>query len=169
MLFRLHPVCWVECISAIRFVTKARYTSHHCDLYALVGWPSLHIPRQTHWLQVIYKSLLGKAPAYPSSLVTIAAPTRRTYSSRYISLVTPKANSYLGVFPSCSLLRMTGTNCKNHWSLRLISPSLTLSTSCQSSSQITAPVHSPSNYLIPILLFTLFILLLCSPVSLLAH
>ena len=41
--------------SAIHFVTKAPYTTHHCDLYALVCWPSLHIPRQTHWLQVIYK------------------------------------------------------------------------------------------------------------------
>ena len=40
--------------SAIRFVTKASYTMHHCDLYALVGWPSLHIRRQTHWLQHIY-------------------------------------------------------------------------------------------------------------------
>ncbi|CDQ98290.1 unnamed protein product [Oncorhynchus mykiss] len=40
--------------SAIRFVTKAPYTYHHYDLYALVGWPSLHIHRQTHWLQVIY-------------------------------------------------------------------------------------------------------------------
>ena len=39
---------------------------------------------------------------------------------------------------------MTGTNCKNHWNWRLISPSLTISTSCQSSSQNTAPVHSPS-------------------------
>ena len=53
---------------------------------------------------------------------------------------------------------MTGTNCRNHWSWRLISPSLTLSISCQSSLQITAPVHSPSvnsppSYLIPILLF----------------
>ena len=61
--------------SAIRFATKAPYTTHHCDLYALVGWPSLHIRRQTHWLQVIYKSMLGKAPPYLSSLVTIAAPT----------------------------------------------------------------------------------------------
>jgi hypothetical protein len=26
--------------SAIRFVIKAPYTTHHCDLYALVGWPS---------------------------------------------------------------------------------------------------------------------------------
>jgi hypothetical protein len=51
---------------------------------------------------------------------------------------------------------MTGTNCKNHWSWRLVSPSLTLSIGCQSSLQIIAPVHSPpvnspSNYLIPIL------------------
>ena len=67
---------------------------------------------------------------------------------------------------------MTGTNCKNHWSWRSISSSLTLSTSCQSSSQIIAPVHSPSvnspsNYLIPILLFIFW--LLCALVSLLAH
>ena len=53
---------------------------------------------------------------------------------------------------------MTGTNCKNHWSWRLTSPSLALSTSCQSSLQITAPVHSPSVnspsiYLISILYF----------------
>ena len=27
--------------SAIRYVIKAPYTTHHCDLYALVGWPSL--------------------------------------------------------------------------------------------------------------------------------
>ena len=82
--------------SAIHFVTKAPYTTHHCNLYALVGWPSLHIRRQTHWLQVIYKSLLGKAPPYLSSLVTIATPTRGTRSSRYISLVIPKANTTFG-------------------------------------------------------------------------
>ena len=33
--------------SALRFVTKTPNTTHHCDLYALVGWPSLHIRRQT--------------------------------------------------------------------------------------------------------------------------
>uniref|UniRef100_A0A674F593 Reverse transcriptase domain-containing protein n=1 Tax=Salmo trutta TaxID=8032 RepID=A0A674F593_SALTR len=82
--------------SAIRFVTKAPYTTHHCDLYALVGWPSLHNRRQTHWLQVIYKTLLGKVPPYLRSLVTIAAPTCSTRSSRYISLVTPKTNSSFG-------------------------------------------------------------------------
>jgi hypothetical protein len=31
---------------AIRFVTKAPYTTHHCGLYAFVGWPSLHICHQ---------------------------------------------------------------------------------------------------------------------------
>uniref|UniRef100_A0A8L0DUW8 Reverse transcriptase domain-containing protein n=1 Tax=Oncorhynchus mykiss TaxID=8022 RepID=A0A8L0DUW8_ONCMY len=82
--------------SAMRFVSKAPYTTHHCNLYVLVGWPSLHTRRQTHWLQVIYKSLLGKAPPYLSSLVTIIAPTHSTRSSRYISLVTPKANSSFG-------------------------------------------------------------------------
>ena len=39
--------------SVIRFDAKAPYTTHHCDLYALVDWPSLHIYLQTHWLQVI--------------------------------------------------------------------------------------------------------------------
>ncbi|CDQ89749.1 unnamed protein product [Oncorhynchus mykiss] len=82
--------------SAIRLVTKAPYTTHHCDLYALVGWPSLHIRHQTHWLQVIYKSMLGKAPPYLSSLVTMATPTRSTRSSRCISLIIPKANTSFG-------------------------------------------------------------------------
>ena len=82
--------------SAIHLVTKAPYTTHHCDLYALVDWPSLHTRCQTHWLQVIYKTLLGKVPHYLSSLVTIASPTCSTRSSRYISLVTPKTNSFFG-------------------------------------------------------------------------
>ena len=82
--------------SAILFVTKAPYTTHHCNLYSLVGWPSLHISRQTHWLQVIYKSLLGKALPYLSSLVSIATPTRSPRSSRIISLVIPKANTSFG-------------------------------------------------------------------------
>ena len=76
-------------------VTKAPYTTHHCDLYALVGWPSLHT-RQTHWLQIIFKTLLCKVPPYLSSLVNIAAPTCSTRSSRYISLVTTKNNSSFG-------------------------------------------------------------------------
>jgi hypothetical protein len=81
--------------SATRFVTKAPYTTHNCDLYALVGWRSQHI-RQTPWLQVIYKTFLGKAPPHLSSLVTITTLNRSTRSSRYISLVIPKANTSFG-------------------------------------------------------------------------
>ena len=61
-------------------------------MYALVGWPSLHIRLQTQWLQVIYKSMLGKAPPYLSSLVTMATPSRSTRSSRCTSLLIPKAS-----------------------------------------------------------------------------
>ena len=82
--------------SVICFVTKAPYTTLHCNLYALVGWSSLHIRSQTQWLQVTYKSWLGKAPPYLSSLFTIATPTRSTRSSKYISLVIPKANTSFG-------------------------------------------------------------------------
>jgi hypothetical protein len=82
--------------SAICFVTKAPYTTHDRDLYSLIGWSSLHIFRQTHWLQAIYKSLLGKAPPYLNSLVTIATPAHSTRSSRYISLVIPKPNTPFG-------------------------------------------------------------------------
>ena len=39
--------------SVIRLVTKAPYATNHCDLYALIGCPALHIRRQPHWLQVI--------------------------------------------------------------------------------------------------------------------
>ena len=75
-------------------------------------------------------------------------------SNRYISLVIPKANTSFGClsfqFPAANDWKK-----KNRGSWRLISPSLTLNISCQSSSQIIAPVHSPSvnspsNYLITI-------------------
>jgi hypothetical protein len=81
--------------SAIRFVTKAPHTTHHCDLYALVGCPRFIFVAQTTGSRSSM-SLLGKAPPYLSSLVTIAAPTRSTCSSRYISLVTPRAISSFG-------------------------------------------------------------------------
>ena len=53
---------WLEC--KLSFQTRIKHlqsihTTHHCNLHALVGWPSLHIRCQTHWLQAIYKSLLG--------------------------------------------------------------------------------------------------------------
>ena len=157
------------------FVTKAPHPTHHCNLYALVGWHSLHTRRQTHWLQVIYKSLLGKAPPYLSSLVTIAAPTHSTGSSRYISLVTPKANSSFGrlsfqfsaaidwneLQKSLKLETLISlTNFKHQ-----LSEQLTDSCSC---TQPICKLPMQSTYLIPILFIFTF-LLFCTPVFLLAH
>ena len=111
------------------------------------------------------KYLQGKALPYFSSLVTIATPTRSMRSSRYISghpqsqhLIWPP---FLPVLCCQWLERIE----KNHWSWRLISPSLTLSIRSKSSLPITAPVHSPSvnsppNYLIPTLYF-------CTPAGIL--
>jgi len=82
--------------SVIRFVTNAPYNTHHCKLYALVGWKSLTTLRLTHWYQLIYKSLLGKVPSYLSCLVSIALPSRILRSSRYIVLVTPKVRTAFG-------------------------------------------------------------------------
>ena len=118
-------------------VTKASYITHHCDLYALVGWPSLQIRCQTHWLQVIYKSLLGKAPPYRSSLVTIVAPTHSTRSSRYISLVTPEANSSFG----CPSFQFSAANDWNELqkSLKLETHISLISFKHQLSEQLTDP------------------------------
>lgn len=83
---------------AIRFVTNAPYNTHHCTLYSLVGWPSLHTRRLSHWYYLIYKTLLGKTPSYLKSLIPVAVPTRNLRSSRYIFLVARKARTSFGRF-----------------------------------------------------------------------
>ena len=82
--------------SAIRFVTGAPYVTHHCDLYSLIQWPSLHIRRQIHWLSYIYKSMIGKTPGYLSSLLNIATKALNLRSSKYISLDPPSARIGFG-------------------------------------------------------------------------
>ena len=44
---------------AIRCPTNAPYRTHHCYLYSSVNWSSLFTRRKTHWLMLIYKTLLG--------------------------------------------------------------------------------------------------------------
>lgn len=82
--------------SAIRFITKAPYNTHHCTLYSLVGWPSLHNRCLNHWYQLIYKSILGKTPSYLSTLITISVPVFNLRSSKYISLDPTKACTSFG-------------------------------------------------------------------------
>ena len=40
-----HTLDFGDVIYKIASNTIAPYTNHHCDLYALVGWPSLHTRR----------------------------------------------------------------------------------------------------------------------------
>jgi hypothetical protein len=79
--------------SGIDFLFRNKASFTHAAKHTLV---KLTIQQSNRYSSpnplVIYKSLLGEAPPYLSSLVTIAAP-RGTLSSRHISLVTPKANS----------------------------------------------------------------------------
>jgi hypothetical protein len=139
------------------------------------GWSSLHIRRQTHWLQVIYNSLIGKAPPYLSSLDTIATPIRSTHSSRYISLAMPKANTSFGRIS----FQFSAANDWNELqkSLKLETYiSLTnfkhelleqLTNRCSCTQPICKWPIQPTTYLIPI--FGFVFLLFCTPVFLLAH
>jgi hypothetical protein len=87
--------------------------------------------------------LLGKAPPYLSSLVTIRTHNRSTHSSRYISLVIPKANTSFG--------RLSFQfSAANDWNE--LQKSLKLET------YISLPI-----------LFLFTFLLFCAPVFLLAH
>ena len=81
---------------AALWVSSPYSTNENRYMYVLVGLPLLHIRRQTHWLQVIYTSLLGKAPPSLCSLVTIATPTQSTRSRSYISPVIPNPHPSVG-------------------------------------------------------------------------
>ena len=49
--------------SAIRFATNAPYRTHHCTLVSSVNWSSLYTRCKTHWLMLIYKTLLEERAA----------------------------------------------------------------------------------------------------------
>ena len=82
--------------SAIRFATGAPFTTHHCDLYKLVDWTSLHTRRLHHWFLLIYKSILGITPRYLSSLLQFSQPVRNLRSTAFINLSIPKARTLFG-------------------------------------------------------------------------
>ncbi len=65
--------------AAIRLITNAPYRTHHCELYSLLNWTSLHTRRETHWYIFIYKVLLGLLPEYLQKLLK---PHSNTYTTR---------------------------------------------------------------------------------------
>lgn len=40
--------------SYLRFIKSSAVRSHHCELYALLSWPSPSLRRQQYWLTFIY-------------------------------------------------------------------------------------------------------------------
>ena len=83
-------------ILAIRFATNAPYRTHHCTLYSSVNWSSLYTRHKTHWLMLIYKTLLGLTPPYLRYLLQPSSSTYSTHSASHILLKVPKAHTSLG-------------------------------------------------------------------------
>ena len=82
--------------SAIRFATNAPYRTHHCTLLSSVNWSSLYTCRKTHWLMLIYKTLLGLSPPYLRYLLQPSSSTYNIRSASHILLKVPKAHTSLG-------------------------------------------------------------------------
>ncbi len=82
--------------AAIRFVTGASLNTHHCHLYSLLNWLSLHSRRQIHWFLFIYKTLIGKTPSYLQSLLNIHNTSHNLRSSSFINFCIPKVLTSFG-------------------------------------------------------------------------
>ena len=72
------------------------FSTHHCDLYKLIGWPSLHTRRLHHWFLLIYKTLLGKTPWYLSNLLHLSHNNYHLRSSEFFTPSIPKARTVFG-------------------------------------------------------------------------
>ena len=82
--------------SALRFITGDSYDTHHCDLYSNVGWPSLSVRRERHWVLFIYKALIGLLPPYISSMLSFNEGSYQTRSRDWITLQVPAVFTELG-------------------------------------------------------------------------
>lgn len=81
----------------LRFITGYRSLTHHCTLYAKVGWLSLSARRLLHWYTFIYKTLIGLLPSYLCTYLTITP--NLVYSLRsqdYISAPVPRTRTEFG-------------------------------------------------------------------------
>ena len=61
-----------------------------------LAWSFLYTRRKTHWLMLIYKTLLGLTPHYLTYLLQPSSSTYNTRSASHILLKVPKANTSLG-------------------------------------------------------------------------
>lgn len=90
------PLKFVDVIYcfALRFITGAAYSTHHCTLYSLVGWTSLTQRRDFHMF--IYKALIGGLPISISSLLAQSTITCNTRSSNWLLSKSPIIRTELG-------------------------------------------------------------------------
>ena len=82
--------------ASLRFITNAKSLTHHCILYDLVGWTSLAIRRQQHWLIFIYKAILGKLPSYLCSFLYSSSTGYQLRSSNLLLFSVPRVFTDLG-------------------------------------------------------------------------
>ena len=82
--------------SALRFISGDHSSTHHCNLYQNIGWPSLVVRRKKHLLLFIYKGLLNKLPFYLTSLLTFINISCSTRSLDWITLEVPLIKTAFG-------------------------------------------------------------------------
>lgn len=82
--------------SALRFITGANYTTHHCNLYSLSGRHPLAVRRQLHWFIFIYKAVIGLLPSY-LSVFSLSSNNRYNLRSNSVILFNvPAVRTNLG-------------------------------------------------------------------------
>jgi len=76
---------------ALRFITNLKALTHHCFLYARVGWTALSIWILNHWHVLIYKAILNILPSYLWMLIHQNNSDFRsvTYAQGLLSLSVP--------------------------------------------------------------------------------
>ena len=82
--------------SALRFITGCSRLTHHCELYAEVGLPSLSERRFTHWMTLVYKALLGLVPAYLCCFLQSIKSRYALRSNNILHLAVPRVWTEMG-------------------------------------------------------------------------
>ena len=81
----------------LEVVTSYKYLGErHCSLYSSVNWSSLYTCRKTHWLMLIYKTLLCLTPPCLRYLLQPSSSTYNTRSARHTLLKVPRVHTFLG-------------------------------------------------------------------------
>ena len=82
---------------ALRFIKHFRSLTHHCSLYARVGWSALSTRRLNHWHIFVYKAILGLLPSYLGKYLSQKSTGSQNLRSQDFFLLTvPRVRTVLG-------------------------------------------------------------------------